>query len=477
MVAIGEVAVEKIHEWTPDPMSVVCWHAAPAALAKVRHAPISAVPASYQQAQHLRRYRQHAARGFDMSRLCIATWDIPGRCDIRAMTYVINAHLRRHDTYRSWFECHDEQRIVRRTLSDPTDIEFVPTLHGEMTAAEFRDHIKAPNPLQWDCFCFGIVQHANHFTVYVSVEHLHIDAWFIGVVFVEIHMMYAALVAGQAPIPLADAGSYDDYCIRQQQFASALKLESPPVRAWIEFAENNEGTLPEFPLPLGDSSVPCRGEVITVPLMNEQQTNRFERACVAAGARFSGGVFACAALTEHQLTGADTYYGITPTDTRSTPAEFITTGWFTGIVPITVSLATTSFGDIVRAAQASFDSGKDLASVPFDRVLELAPRLRRPQPGNLVLSYFDAAVPPLSANTNSQWERLNVRLYDEGRVSHQVGVWVNRREKQTTMTVFFPNNPVASESVARYIAAMKSVYVRVADGCGAVAPLHSVDRA
>jgi hypothetical protein len=51
---------------------------------------------------------------------------------------------------------------------------------------------------------------------------------------------------------------------------------------------------------------------------------------------------------------------------------------------------------------------------------------------------------------------------------------VNRREKQTTMTVFFPNNAVASESVARYIAAMKSVYVRVADGRGAVAPLHSV---
>ncbi|CKO12026.1 polyketide synthase [Mycobacterium tuberculosis] len=36
-----------------------------------------------------------------MSRLMIFTWDLPGRCNIRAMNYAINAHLRRHDTYHS----------------------------------------------------------------------------------------------------------------------------------------------------------------------------------------------------------------------------------------------------------------------------------------------------------------------------------------------------------------------------------------
>ena len=114
------------------------WHPSPAALAKARQAPISAVPASYMQAEHLRSYREYAARGLDMSRLVIAAWDIPGQCDIRAMTYVINAHLRRHDTYRSWFEYTDAEHIVRRTIDDPADIEFVPTKHGEMTPAECR---------------------------------------------------------------------------------------------------------------------------------------------------------------------------------------------------------------------------------------------------------------------------------------------------------------------------------------------------
>ena len=59
-------------------------------------------------------------------------------------------------------------------------------------------------------------------------------------------------------------------------------------------------------------SVPCASDLMSVRLMDEQQTARFESACIAAGARFSGGVFACAALAEHELTGAETYYGITP---------------------------------------------------------------------------------------------------------------------------------------------------------------------
>ena len=80
---------------------------------------------------------------------------------------------------------------------------------------------------------------------------------------------------------------------------------------------------------------------------------------MAAGARFIGGVFACTALAEHELTGAETYYGLTPIDTRSTPAEFMTQGWFTGLVPVTVPVDATSFAETARAAQESFDSGTE----------------------------------------------------------------------------------------------------------------------
>jgi mycolipenoyl-CoA---2-(long-chain-fatty acyl)-trehalose mycolipenoyltransferase / long-chain-acyl-CoA---trehalose acyltransferase len=471
------VSIKGIHNWTGDPGVLVSWNPSPASRAKVGEAPVSPVPVSYQQAQHIRGYFEHNVRGTDMARLNIPAWDIAGQCDIRAMTHVINAYIRRHDTYHSWFEYDGTEHIVRRTVRDPKDIKFVRTEHGEVTAPEWRDHVLAtPDPTTWDCFHFGIIQRADHFTFYICVDHVHTDAMFMGLALIEIHMMYTTLVAGGAPIPLPDAGSYDDYCIRQHQYTSALTIESPEVRSWIEFAQKNDGTLPHFPLPLGDPSAPHTGELLTFRLMDKQQAARFESACMDAGARFIGGVFACAALAEHALTGAETYNVITPTTTRCTPAEFNTTGWFTGVVPMSVAISAASFGDTARAAQEAFDSGLHLANVPFDRVLELAPSnlgLRKPEPGVPMLSYLDAGLPPLSPAIIAHWEDLNGEVYSDSRSAHQVGMWVNRGEKETTVTVAFPNNPIARESITQYLKAMKSVYINVAEGRGA-APLANV---
>ncbi|MDT5322784.1 MAG: mycolipenoyl-CoA---2-(long-chain-fatty acyl)-trehalose mycolipenoyltransferase, partial [Mycobacterium sp.] len=474
-VGAGSVKVGTIYDWVPGPGSVVSWHPSPASLEKARQAPVSAVPASYMQAQHLRGFCEFAARGLDYSRLVMGTWDAPGRCDIRAMNYTINSHVRRHDTYHSWFEYHDAKHIIRRTILDPADIKLVPTKHGEMTPKEWQDHVLAtPNPLQWDCFSFGVIQHADHFTFYVIVDHVHTDPMLMAVLYLEVYMMYHALVRGAAPIPLPPASSYDDYCIRQGQHTSALSVDSPEVRTWVEFAENNDGTLPDFPMPLGDASAPGGGDVVVEKLMDEQQTARFESACVAAGARFSGGLFASAALAQYQLTGAETYYGLTPTDKRSTPAEFMTAGWFTGVIPFTVPVDAMSFGNTARAAQDSFDSNRELANVPFDRVLELAPWLRRPGPNFTMLNYMDAGLPPLSAVVASQLDGANAGTYGDGRNPAHLYMTVGRVFDETSMAVFFPNNPIARESVTRYVEAVKSVCARVAEGRDAVFPRHDV---
>lgn len=462
------VAIKAIHDWNGTSGNVVSWHPSPASRTKVANAPVSDVPPSYQQAQHIRGFRTHLAAGTDMARLNIPAWDMPGQCDLRAMTHVINAYLRRHDTYHSWFELTDADEILRHTVKNPRDIAFVPVQQGEMSATQWRDHVLAtPDPLTWDCFAFGIIQRADHFTFYISIDHVHTDAMFMGLVLVEIHMMYAALAGGGGPIPLPEAGSYDDYCLRQRDFLASVTLESPEVRDWIQFAERNDGTMPHFPLPLGDPSVPCSGDLLTVRLMDKHQSDRFESACTAAGARFIGGVFACAALAEHEVTGCSTYFVITPTTTRRTPEEFQTTGWFTGTVPITVPVDAASFGNTARAAQKSFDGNLSLAHVPFDRVLELADDtlgLRSPDPGVPMVSFLDAGLPPLSASIIAEWERMNGKVYSDARAAYQVGLWVNRGERETTVTVAFPNNPIARESIDRYLAAMTAVYQGVADG-------------
>jgi hypothetical protein len=466
-------ALEPIHEWTDEPGDLITWEPSRSTVAKVAEAPVSDVPVSYQQAQHLRAYRAHTARGTQMARLTIPAWNIPGRCDIRAMTYVINAYLRRHDTYRSWFELTDDDRAVRHTLRNPKDIKLVATEHGQKSVDEWREHIlTTPGPLQWDCFRFGIIQRADHFTFYMTMDHVHVDAMFMGLAFVELHMMYAALVNGGAPIPLPEAGSYDDYCVRQREFTSALTVDSPQVRRWMTFAQRNNGSLPTFPLPLGDPSVPCEGDLLTVQLMDDDTSNRFESVCTDAGVRFIGGVFAAAALAEHQLTGGETYHVITPTSTRSTQAEMMTTGWFTGTVPITVPVAATSFAATAHAAQRSFDSGIELAHVPFDRVLEVAPAdwgLSTPGFGVPMISYLDATLAPLSPVVISEWNGLGGKIYSELGAANQVGMWINRFNNGTSVTVAFPNNPIARESVTRYLEAMKAVFLRVAAGRGELA--------
>jgi hypothetical protein len=407
-----------------------------------------------------------------MSRLCIGSWDMPGQCDIRVLTFVINAHLRRHDTYHSWFEFTDADQIVRHKLRNPADIQCVPIKHGEMTPAAWREHIvDTPSPLQWDCFRFAVIQHADGWTFCFAMDHLYIDAQFVGALRLELYLMYTALLAGGPPISLPAPGSYQDYCVQQHRYTSALTLDSPQVRAWVDFFEDNDGTFPPCPVSLGDGSGSC--DLMFVRVMDERQTAQFESACIAAGARFSGGVFSCAALAQYELTGAETYYGLVAHDTRSTPAEFMTVGWFTGFVPITIPVNPSSFADTVRAAQESFDAGKDLANVPFNRVLELAPWLSMPQQRVPLLFHLDTSSAAISAILKSDWNGSNIKVHHDGKVPLRFDLRVNRYEKETQVIVFFPDNPVARESVTRYIETLKSVFLSIAEGRGAAAPLRN----
>jgi mycolipenoyl-CoA---2-(long-chain-fatty acyl)-trehalose mycolipenoyltransferase / long-chain-acyl-CoA---trehalose acyltransferase len=461
---VGPLGVGTLTDWEPSAGTAVTWQPSKAAVAAAAQAPESDVPVSYMQAQHIRGFYDQRASGLDYSRLMIVSCDAPGHCDVRAMTYVINAHLRRHDTYRSMFSYAGDGPIGRRTFEDPADIDFVPVRHGELTLEQARELVvQTPDPLQWDCFRFGIVQDEDHFTFFASIDHVHVDAMIVGTTLIEFHMMYLALVGGHPPIPLPEAGSYDEFCRKQLRFTNALTADSPQVKSWIQFAEGNEGNMPEFPLPMGDPAMLDMADIVTATMLDEEQTARFEDACTAAGARFIGGVLACSALAEHELIGIDTYYGLTPSDTRRTQVDMATQGWFTGLIPITVPIADASFGEAARTAQVSFDTGLNLAEVPYDRVLELAPELSKPRPNFPVVNFLDAGTAPLSVLLTANLGDLNIGIYSDGRFSYQLCIYVMRVANETAVAVMFPDNPEAQASVAKYLAALKSVFERVAE--------------
>jgi hypothetical protein len=463
---IGKITVGSLNEWTLTPGTVTSWHPTAAAQEKVRQAPVSSVPVSYMQGQHLRNYCERTAAGLSFSRQIIGSCDVRGQCDIAAMDHALNAYLRRHDTFRSWFEHAGNGEFIRHAISDPPDIEFAPINHGNMTVDEIRAHVVAiPNPLEWGCFTFGVIQCEDYFTFFASMDHVHGDATLIGTTMLEANGMYTALSEGGEALTLPDAGSFDDFCSREREYASTLDLDSPQVRTWIDFAENNDGGFPEFPLPLGNPSGSTSSYMTSELLMGPEQTERFESACTAASARFVGGLFACLGLVEHEFTGALTYYGLTPRDSRTASDNFMTQGWFTGLIPITVPIAATSFSDAAWAAQASFDSALDMAKVPYYRVLELAPWLRWPRPNFPVSNFFHGGAAPLNAILAAADLGLanNIGIYPDGRYSYQLTTYIFRYGEGTVMAIMHPDNPVALKSVARYMAAMKSVCGRVAD--------------
>jgi len=463
---IGKVTVGALDEWSLNSGSVTSWHPTAQAAEKARRAPVSSVPVSYMQRQHLRNYCDRTDAGLTFSRQIIASCEVPGQCDITAMDHAVNAYLRRHDTFRSWFERTDDGDFIRHAIEDPADIEFVPVDQGHLTVDEIRAHaVDIPNPLEWGCFTFGIIQNENHFTFFAAMDHVHGDATLIGTTMLEANGMYSALSGGGEALTLPDAGSFDDFCVREREYTSTLTVDSPEVRAWIDFAEENRDGFPEFPLPLGNPMESTSSDMTTEVLMDAAQTERFESACAAVGVRFVGGLFACLAQVEHELTGALTYYGLTPRDSRSATDNFMTQGWFTGLIPITVPIGAASFGDAAWAAQESFDSGLNMAKVPYYRVLELAPWLGWPRPNFPVSNFFHGGAAPLNAVLAAADLGLanNIGIYPDDRFSYQLTIYIFRHNEGTVMAIMHPKNPVAKKSVIRYMKTMKSVSVLVAD--------------
>lgn len=458
MVAIGSISA-----WQPGRGPVTTWTASPASRAVMARADHDPLPPSFQQAQHLRAAHFANAAGRDVPRLVIASWDVEGWCDVAAMTDAINGHIRRHDTYHSAFDIADStaETIIRRTVDDPAHIEFIPTALGFMESEEIRNLLATatPDTLEWDCFTFGVIQKSDHFTVYANIDHLHTDGASAVLIYRDIHLAYQALLH-DVPNPLPRPASYRDYTARQAMRADATTSASRPIRAWADFIRDADGNGAAFPLSVGDTATNAAGRVITLELLDARQTAAFEDACTSAGARFSGGVMACAALADHRITGAGTFHALTPSDTRSGEWQALSAGWYASLFPVSVAVDGGDFGSTARSAQKSFDANKYLSAVPLRRVLELASESDQLVPlrsggAPMMVSLFDFRT-LADANAN----RLGIYIDDLSR--GEVNLWVTRNADQTIVTVSFPDTAEGRHSVHHYLGVLRSVFVEVA---------------
>ena len=90
-----------------------------------------------------------------------------------------------------------------------------------------------------------------------------------------------------------------------------------------------------------------------------------------------------------------------------------------------------------------------------------------------MLSFIDLGM--LLPGVIETFQGLGGRIYSDPRSAYQIGMWVNRAQKETTVTVAFPDNSIARESVLRYVESMRTVYLRVIDGLVPVKACETVD--
>ncbi|MEJ6537783.1 MAG: condensation domain-containing protein, partial [Mycobacterium sp.] len=316
-----------------------------------------------------------------------------------------------------------------------------------------------PGTLEWDCFTFGVIQKADHFTVYANIDHLHTDGTSAGLIYRDIHQTYQGLVEGR-PTSLPETSRYRDFTARQRLQVEAMTLDSRSIKDWVDFARDTEGDWPSFPLELGDMPSSGAGGIVTIELLDADETDVFNAACRDAGARFSGGVMACAALADHRLTGTETFHGFTPSDTRSGDAQSLSAGWYASLFPVSVPVGDGDFAQMARAAQKSFDANKHLSAVPFKRVLDLASAdelgVTPASKPSMMVSLMD-----FRALADADANRLGIYLDN---LSHGgINTWIIRHADQTTLTISFPETPEARHSAHHYAGVLRAAFTGVTD--------------
>ncbi|MFC9894865.1 condensation domain-containing protein [Nocardia sp. NPDC127579] len=456
-----------IDDWEPEPGRLTTWVAAPESAARAKSAPRHPAPPSHQQEQYLRLADQHAAADFRYSGLCLVTAEIPTG-DLRrdAMTRAVNAFLSRHDTFRTWFRIGADGAIQRHLVPE-ADVEFVPVDYGWVdNSSTVRDHVEktTPGPFDWDCFTFGAIEREQSTTVYLAVDHLHTDGFGQYLSGFDLALLYAREVWDEMPDALAPAASYLDYCTAERAFTTQMSLTSPGVRKWMELIRGNGGALPSFPLDLGTrTDVYNRSAHRTVTLFDEHTAARLERRCQDNGAEFIGGIFAAAALVERALVDSDYYFGMTPVTTRGTAAERASVGWYVTLLPVAFPLGlSSSFDRTVKLAQHAYENGLRLTPTSFQRVVELLPPDSdldlSPGWACPMISYVDARELP----GNEAFDVASCGLYANRAASEQVLIWINRMTERTTLSVIYPDTPIAHRSVDRYVAQLAAVFADAA---------------
>lgn len=328
-------------------------------------------------------------------------------------------------------------------------------------------------PLGWPGYVCATVARPDATTVHLAADHSLMDGYSVLLVAAEIHTLYAAaLRASDGPAPLPPAASHLDFAAAERAAADALSTDDDVIVRWRRFLTETGGSLPEFPVPVNDvSGSPGAQPGGFSVLLDAPATRAFDQACRAAGGDTFSGLLACLARVGHETTGEREFRTMAPFHTR-TDAYRSALGWYVGMAPISFPLtAPESFEETLRSAVSGLDGVKELAQVPFSRVMELlGESLRDP----FMISYMDLRLTPGARDWNA-WRTVTLR----GRSTDpdEVCFWILRTRDGLSVSYRHPATGLAGIAVPHYVTRLRQLLAAVADsGRWPVAPEGGAER-
>ncbi|MFJ9457340.1 condensation domain-containing protein [Kitasatospora sp. NPDC101447] len=445
-----------IRDYLTEPGELVEFRAsAPASALAGGGGPAHPVGACDVQATHVRRYLTAPEEGHGW----LATFfDLPGRVDVGALARAWQAWLRRHDALRTWFTA-DGAGLTRRLLP-PQAVTVHPVGLGVRASGEavrtwmHERFAEAINPVTWPGFVAGAVLRDEKSTLFFAVDHAHTDGCSLARVFSEIRALYTAETGG-APARLPETGSHLDYCVAEARRNAALDPAHPVAARWVDFL--GRGLPASFALPLGVDPGGRHPSVYeTVDLFDLPQAEAFARACRRGGSSFAAGAVGALALAEHELAGTSHYRRLMVAHTRGERRWHAAQGWFVNLVPVEFPVPRgRSFAATATAAHDALGRAHAMAEVSPARVLELHPAAALAL-GNTVppvLSYVDLRHTPGSRD----WTAARFGVLGSGAPVSGVSVWLWRLWQGLRLTVAYPDNPVARDSVHRYVRHLRRI--------------------
>ncbi|KLU10986.1 condensation domain-containing protein [Kocuria sp. SM24M-10] len=275
--------------------------------------------------------------------------------------------------------------------------------------------------------------------VVLAADHAHVDAWSLPVLARDLLDALADVRAGRPPgTDRPPAASFAEHT---RELAARPAAPARVAQRWGRILADGGGTMPVFPLPLGDLAHPAPETVTTREVLGARALARLEARAEALGVRLLALLVSVLTRATLELAGRP-LRAVLPVHSRTDPRWRDAVGWF-----ITNSVLECADAD-PRAGRAAVREALELGSHALEPILR--PHGGMPVPaGMFMLSYMDYRRLPVSLPAELRAQHVSASAPTTG-----VQVWFVVGADGLHLRARFPGTPAARSSVEAWLTAV-----------------------